>query len=142
EAHRHRKAMFMSLMTPEAIGRLAELTEEVWGTYQNNWQAMEEAVLFDEAREILCRSVCLWAGVPLKEAEVRRRSDDLEAMIDGPAAVGPRHWRGKAARRRAEAWIGSLVEQVRNRQLPAAEGKALHVIARHRDLDGRLLHPR
>ena len=30
----------------------------------------DRIVLFTEAREVLCRAVCEWAGVPLPEAEV------------------------------------------------------------------------
>jgi fatty-acid peroxygenase len=138
-AHRHRKQMFMSLMTPESIGRLADLTTSQWRVYLEKWQGMDEVVLFDAAREILCRSVCQWAGVPLPEEEVRRRADDLEAMIDSPAAFGPRHWRGKLARRRAEEWIGWLIEMVRAHHLPGAVDEPLQVIAWHCDLDGNLL---
>ncbi len=142
DPHRHRKQMFMSLMTPGRIRQLADLTAGQWSVYLKKWEGMRKIVLFDEVREILCRAVCAWAGVPLAEAEVRTRADDFEAMIDGPGAVGPRHWRGKRARRRAEQWIADLVARVRAGDLRSPAGSALDVIACHRDLNGRLLAPR
>jgi fatty-acid peroxygenase len=116
EAHRLRKQMFMSLMTPEGIGKLAALTTEQWRAYLDKWEKIKKVVLFHEVEEILCRAVCLWAGVPLKESEVRKRTNDFGSMIDSPAAIGPRHWKGRLARRRAEKWIGNIIEQIR---LPA-----------------------
>lgn len=142
EPHRHRKAMFLSLMTPEGIRRLTELAEEQWHAYAARWETSERVVLHAHAREILCRAVCAWAGVPLEEAEVERRTHDLGELIDSPAAVGPKHWEGRLARKRAERWIGSLVERVRAGSLPAAEGSALHAVATHRDLAGELLDTR
>ncbi|GAA4021096.1 hypothetical protein GCM10022232_77350 [Streptomyces plumbiresistens] len=66
---------------------------------------------------------------------------DLVAMVDGFATPGPRHWRARRARARSEAWLGRLVEDVREGAAAAPAGSALDVVVRHRDVDGRLLDP-
>lgn len=142
ETHRRRKEMFMSLMTPEGIQDLVELAANQWNAYLDEWEKREEVVLFYEVREILCRAVCSWVGVPLQESEVKKRSDDFGAMIDGSGAVGLRHWRGRLGRGRAERWISSLVEEVRAGKLEVPEESAFHRIAWYRDPDGELLEER
>ncbi|MEU2613562.1 cytochrome P450 [Micromonospora sp. NPDC007271] len=138
-AHRARKAMLMSIMTPAAIDRLGELFDDEWRARVPVWVRSGPVVMYDEVGRMLARAVCAWAGVPLAGADVASRAADLHAMIEAPAAVGPRHWRGLLARRRAEPWLGDLVERVRRGALPAPEGSALRVIAEHRDDQERLL---
>ncbi|MEV0157501.1 cytochrome P450 [Micromonospora sp. NPDC050686] len=137
--HADRKAMFMSLMTPSAVRHLGQLFEDEWRARIPAWERSGPVVLFDEVGRMLTRAVCAWAGVPLAEREVARRTGDLHAMIDAPVALGPRHWRGRLARRRGEHWAGDLVERVRRGALPAPAGGALRVIAEHRDGGGRPL---
>jgi len=139
DAHRRRKALFMSLMTPEGIKRLSDLTARHWRGYGEKWEGVDRVVLFHEAGELLCRAACEWAGVPLRESEVSKRTRDFEAMIDSPAALGPRHWRGRRARGRAERWIGNIVEDVRAGKREAPEGSALHAVVSHREAGGELL---
>ncbi len=139
EAHRWRKRMFMSLMTPEGIRRLADAVDDRWRARIREWEATGEVVLFHEVEEILCRAACRWAGVPLTESETEQRTREFAAMIEGAGAVGPRNWRGLLLRRRTERWIRNLVEEVRARKLEVAEGSAAQVIAWHRDPDGELL---
>ena len=139
DAHRHRKQMFMSLMSDEGIQRLADLTKEQWLAYARKWSQMDRVVLFDEAREVFCRASCIWTGVPLPESVVKRRTKDLGAMIDGSGAVGLKHWQGRRSRKRAEKWIEQIIQQVRNNQLEISKSSALYAIANHRNLDGALL---
>ncbi|MCZ7435919.1 cytochrome P450 [Micromonospora sp. WMMC241] len=135
-AHRARKAMFMSLMTPAAVRRLGQLFDDEWRARIPTWAEDGPVVLYDEVGRILTRAVWAWAGVPLAEADVRRRTAEMHAMIEGPAVLGPKHWRGLLARRRAERWAGELVDRVRAGTLPAPEDSALRVIAEHRDERG------
>lgn len=142
-AHRHRKQMFVVLlMTPERIAQLADISAAQWRMAAVRWTNTVRVVLFPELQEILCHAVCKWAGVPLSEAEARERARDFGAMIDGGGGVGPRYWRGRLARKRAEQWITEMVEQVRSRRLNAGGETALHVIAHHRELNGDLLESR
>src|SRR3546814_1246075 len=64
-------------------------------------------------QELLTRSVCGWAGVPLPEAEVGRRAAELTALFDYAGSVGPKHWWSRLSRRRSESWIEGIVEQIR-----------------------------
>ncbi|USK62472.1 cytochrome P450 [Peribacillus asahii] len=139
EAHIRRKLLFMSLMTPPHQKRLAELAMEQWQASISKWEGAEKVVLFDEAKNILCRIACHWAGVPLEESEVKERADDFSAMVDAFGAVGPRHWKGRRARTRAEEWIRGIIEDVRTGKLKAEEGSALYSMAFHRELDGNQL---
>jgi fatty-acid peroxygenase len=102
DAHIHRKILFMSLMTPTAEEKLANLTNEQLKASITKWQQEEKVVLFDEAKEILCRIACQWAGVPLEENEVNERAEDFFSMVDSFGAVGPRHWKGRRARNQIE----------------------------------------
>ncbi|MFG1677990.1 cytochrome P450 [Micromonospora sp. NPDC049282] len=135
-AHRARKAMFMSIMTPAAVRRLGQLFDDEWRARIPTWAENGPVVLYDEVGRMLTRAVWGWAGVPLAEADVRRRTAEMHAMIEAPAVLGPKHWRGLLGRRRAERWAGALVERVRADALPAPEGSALRVIAEHRDERG------
>ncbi|MEU4383028.1 cytochrome P450 [Micromonospora echinofusca] len=137
--HADRKAMFMSIMTPAAIRQLGQLFDDEWRARVPAWEAGGPVVLYDEIARMLTRAVCAWAGVPLADSEVHRRTAELHAMIEGPAALGLQHWRGRWGRRRGERWIGQVVERERAGTLPAPEGSALRVIAEHRDDRGRLL---
>jgi len=51
ESHHQRKRMFMSLMTPINIGRLAEATEGRLRERLGAWETMEEVVLHEEVQE-------------------------------------------------------------------------------------------
>lgn len=142
EAHRRRKAMLMSVMTPQHIGDLADRFAAEWEAAIDRWERTDRVVVFDEVGEMLCRAVCGWAGVPLPPEEVTRRRDELLAMVDSAVAVGPRHWRGRRARTRAERWLAGLVRRVRAGALELPEGTPLRVVAEHRDHRDRLLPPR
>lgn len=138
-AHRHRKEMFMSLMTPQSIHQLNELVSQNWLSYLAKWEKMNQVVLFTEVQEIFCRSACAWAGVPLAEEEVKKRAQDFTAMVDAFGAVGLRHWRGRRARSRTEKWVMQLIKKVRNHRFTIPEGTPLAVIAWHKEPDGQLL---
>src|SRR3546814_10136908 len=93
-------------------------------------------------QELLTRSVCGWAGVPLPEAEVGRRAAELTALFDYAGSVGPKHWWSRLSRRRSESWIEGIVEQIRPGDLSPPEGSAARVIATWRAQDGAVLSPR
>lgn len=138
-AHRHRKKLFMSLMTPESIKEIRQIAEEQWELAVNNWQKTDRIELLFEAEKILCITACQWAGVPLKAKNLNTRTKDLAAMIDAFGAVGPRHWEGRMARNRAEKWIEDIIEKIRSNEMKVAEDKPLHNVAWHRDLNHELL---
>jgi fatty-acid peroxygenase len=137
--HNHRKKMFMSLMSPEGIQSLTDITMKQWETALNKWEHMDQVLLYEEVKEIMCRTACQWAGVPLEEEVVKEMTKHLAAMFESPAAVGPNHWQGRRARNKVESWIGELVDKVRNGEINPPEDTALHRFAWHRDVEGNLL---
>lgn len=139
DAHKHRKQMFMSLMSRERLQKLNEIHAKQWENALDKWQQMEEIELYEETLEIMCRTACEWAGVPVEEEEIKKLADDLRAMFESATAVGPSHWAGRHARNRVEKWIGELIDQVRDGKLNPEEDTALHAFSWHRDLEGILL---
>ena len=139
DTHGCRKDMFMSVLTPGSRHRLMELLAEAWQAYAEEWEHMDEVRLFPEVQEILCRAACAWAGVPLREEEVELRARDFGAMVDAFGGVGPRHWRGKQARRRAEKWIRGIIRKIRSDKLAVEKGLPAHTVAWHREPNGELL---
>lgn len=142
EAHRHRKRLFMSLLTDDAVAELVRLSETHWQAAIETWQRSDHIVLMPEVQAILTRSVCEWAGVPLAEGEVLLRRDQLAAMIDGAGGIGARHLRARKARKEAENWMIGLISRVRAGELQVDETRALAVVARYLDLGGKALDER
>ncbi|SFD52647.1 cytochrome P450 [Streptomyces aidingensis] len=144
EEHRVRKRMFLSLLTPpDRVADVAAHAAAAWDEAVASWARRPGAVvLFDEAAQVLTAAVCRWAGVPPGAGRVGAVAGDLVAMVDGFATLGPRHWRARRARRRCEAWLAPLVEEVRSGVRTAPEGSALAAVAGHRDAGGRMPGPR
>lgn len=141
EAHQHRKAMFMSLMTPRRVEDLISITQDLWREACDKWAAQEQVVLYDAMHELLTRAVCFWAGVPLVEEEVAERTSDLVALFDAAGAAGPRHFWSRHQRKDADAWAQDLILRIREGQLNPPPECAAHVIAFHHDLEGQPLSP-
>ena len=139
EAHRHRKRMFMELLTGGTPGDMAARCAEAWRARATGWQPERPVVLLEEAREVLFGAVCEWAGVQPGEAGLS--AHDMAELIEAPGAVGLRHWKGRLARRRSDRRVAALIERVRSGTSEARPGTALQVVAHHRDLEGHLLEP-
>ncbi len=139
EDHLHRKKLFMALMTPFHGEQLAKLVSEDLEASIDKWKVNDEVILFQESKEILCRVACKWAGVPLIESDVKERAEDFSAMVDAFGAVGPRHWKGRIARNKAEEWIVGIIKDVRSYKLKVEEDSALYAMAFHKDLHGKEL---
>jgi fatty-acid peroxygenase len=137
--HLNRKDVFMNLMNRDSIEALVQSTARFWNKALAQSAQQGEMNVFECAQVALCRGVCAWAGVPLPNFEVARRTHDLVAMVDGFGAIGPRHWRGRWARSRSEYWIRSLIERVRTRTFTAPKDSVLDAWTWHRDETGTLL---
>jgi fatty-acid peroxygenase len=139
ENHRRRKSMFMELLGPSQVDRLVKVGSDWWPQFAERWIGTSQVVLYDEMCELLCRTACQWAGVPLDENEVPQRTRELVAMFENADALGPTYWWATWMRRRSERWIGACIMRIRNHQAPTPENSRAGVVAAHRDLDGRLL---
>ncbi|MGY1618530.1 cytochrome P450 [Geodermatophilus sp. SYSU D00691] len=141
--HRVRKAMFVALLLGDGTGPLVQRTTAAWDDAVRAWAQRRSIVLFEESAKVLTGAVCRWAGVPLDDDEVPAVARDLQALVDGFATGGPRHWRARRARGRRERWLAQLVEDHRaQRTTEVPVGSAVDVVAHHRDADGELLEPR
>ena len=135
-AHRHRKALFMSLMSPDGIARIAGLLEHHWREALPRWTSMAEVRLLPAIGEVLTRTACDWAGVPVPERDMPALSRELQAMIREAGHVRPGTLYALALRRRTERRMRWLVEDVRAGRVTPPEGSALAAVARHREPDG------
>ncbi|MFD1718403.1 cytochrome P450 [Georgenia deserti] len=141
-AHHHRKAMFRGLLGgPEAVGRIREMFIEEWQRAVRLWSGQDRIELHRHAQVVLTRTALRFTGVRLNEADVRRRAQDLAAMVDRVALVGPPNWWARLRRRGTEAWAADLVERTRAGELSPPPESPLAVIAAHAEPDGRPLSP-
>jgi fatty-acid peroxygenase len=139
DMHHCRKDMFLSVLSHDASHRLADVFEDEWRRAVPVWARRGPVVLHQEVREVLCRSVCAWAGVPLADEEVVDMARHLGALVDGAGSVGPRNWVGFAHRWVAERWAREVVGAVRDDRFDPGADSAVAAVARHRDADGASL---
>jgi len=141
-AHRHRKALFLSVTSPQRTHTLAGIVRDHWRQAAGGWPARGRIVLYDELQPILCRSACAWAGVPLPERDVARRTRQLTALFDQAGNVGPRHWWARLERRRADRWMRTIIAGLRGGRIEARPDQAAAAMAAAKDLEGRPLPAR
>ncbi len=79
EAHRHRKAMFLRILTREAPERLAARLAEALDALADARPA--RIVVQEEMVRILTRITCDWAGIPLPEAERSLRAAQIVQSV-------------------------------------------------------------
>jgi len=138
DAHRHRKALFVTLLMGDGIETLAKLAGESFDQRAEQWRGGPAVPLFDEAAKAIAQAVTQWVGVPDGQRDLDALAADLVALVDGFATIGPRHWRALAARRRRERWLAEIIERVRGEEPSAAP---LSAIAHYTE-DGHHLDPR
>lgn len=137
--HTQRKQLFMSLMSKENLERMDKEIEYQLEKAVEKWKEQSEIILYDEAKELLVKAACAWAGVPLQQEEIKRRTEQITSMFESPMAFGPSHWRGRNGRNLAEKWIRDLIRQVRNSEIQAEEHTALYTFSQHKDAKGEFL---
>lgn len=138
EAHLQRKQLFVSLTSDTQVADLVEISGEAWRRAAARWSLADRVVLYDQARELLTRAVCTWAGVPLAEAEVAGRTRDLALLFDAAGRAGG-HLAARRARARCERWAADVIERIRADELPQADGCPAQAVALYKQADGRLL---
>ncbi len=136
--HRQRKEMFLSLMGAEQISQLASITQEQWLLAASQWEGEKLIYLLDEVQKIMCIVACQWTGVPIKSEDVPKHSKEFGSMVDAFGGVGPRHLKGKTARKSSERWIRNMISQVRGGWLSTVPGSAMYTISFYKE-SGKLL---
>ena len=138
--HRHRKELFLSItMDGERVQSLADAVERGWLERAQTWQRKDEVDLYPELLQLLTSNACDWAGVPLRDDEVRLRASQLSSLFDEAADPGLGHVRSLLARRSANRWAAGVVDAVRSGGLATEESTPVHTVAHHRGPDGHLL---
>lgn len=132
EAHRNRKALFLDLLDANQQKQLRRQFRIEWSKAVHEWGG-KRVRLYDAAAEVLTRAVCRWAGVRLPGGDVRQRSLEFLAMIDGAGSFGPRNWRGRALRLRTESWARAVIRESR----ASDDDTVVTRITRYRGADGR-----
>lgn len=132
--HRARKALFLDVLEDRQRARMVQVFRDQWERALPSWQDATRVGLHDATAEVLVRTVCQWAGLPLREEDVRARTKEFLAMIDGAGAFGPRNWRGLLLRSRTERWARQLLADA-----DADSDTIVGRLLRHRDLDGSRL---
>ncbi|CEA09435.1 Fatty-acid peroxygenase [Arthrobacter saudimassiliensis] len=125
-AHRHRKAMFLAMMGPEAVTRLREIFVRTWKRRVDSW-GVDPVVLHGEAHWILTAAAAEWAGVPLADSEVDARAPEFALMVNQAGSFGPKNWWAQLRRRRTEKWARGIIADLRagRRRAPADSPAAL-----------------
>lgn len=139
EEHRDRKEMLMSVMTPDQLNNLLDITKMQWEQSLDKWSQMDKIVFYEEVKELLCKVAFKWIGVPLHETDIKKMTKDLAAMFETLTAIGPSHRIGRTFRNKAGKKIQALIFNTREQTIKLSENTVLHQFAFHKDPDGNLL---
>ncbi|HLS59972.1 MAG TPA: cytochrome P450 [Virgibacillus sp.] len=140
--HQHRKKMLLlETIDPQKLQELTQIVTSEWENAVEQWIQMDEVILYESSREIMCRTACKWVGVPYEEKNIKQLTTDLTAMFESAGAVGPTHWRGRNARNRIEKWLCTLIDHVRAGEVNLSDDSIFHNFSFYRDLAGQLLDP-
>jgi fatty-acid peroxygenase len=134
--HKHRKALFLELLTPDAAVEVAKIADELWRARPA--APLDPVSIFAVAAELHCAAVCRWAGIPPQSVDLHL-AGDLVAIVDGCASIGRRRLRARRARRHVGTWARRLVARCRGGHLPVPDGCPLERIAKFTTADGGLL---
>ena len=139
EDHHHFKRMFLSMMTPERLEDIKRMAIEELDAKVNSWETQEQVVLMDELDEILTRAVCHWAGLPLKEVEVKQRTKELASMVDSFNGSLTDFTEGAQSRQSQEKWLKEIIQDIRSGVYNPPPYTAAYIVAHHKDTNGKLL---
>ena len=140
DAHRARKALFVDVLTADAVADLARRAEQQWAAAMATWAERYPVPLFVEASQVLAAAALDWAGVPPDRAELPRRARQLVDLVDGFATPVRPYLRAVAGRRRLGQWAERLVRDTRTGVITPRPGSVLHAVSSHL-VGGRRLPP-
>jgi fatty-acid peroxygenase len=140
--HRHRKALFLSILSPPRVAALTARVADDWRRWTGDRLRGTPVGFYHEAKLLLMRAVCDWSGIPLEEHDLESRTRSVAALYEYAGSVGPRHWWARWMRTRSERWAEDLISSVRRGSLRPEPESAVARIALHHGLDGALLPPR
>ena len=59
------------------------------------WEKKKFIVLFCEVAQVLCKSICNWVGVPLKDEVAGKTAERFISIVDAFGSLGPHTGGGK-----------------------------------------------
>lgn len=137
--HQHRKEMLMSVMNPNKIQQLITLIKLHWEKAIIKWEQMEQIIFYEEVQQILCRAACEWVAVPLKEAEVVKRTKELASLFESASSFGPTYLAGRRSRNKLNEWIEENINEIQMGKMNVDTSSILYTFATFYDLNGDLL---
>lgn len=140
-AHRRRKEMHLSLLSDDKVTSLGMLVREIFRLEAVRWLLRDEVSLYEECQKVLTEAVCQWAGIPVEEENISERALDIAAQYDRSGGSPLMHFSARNHRARAEAWMASLIKDVRSGKLIPEPGSPLAVITSFRDHRHQPLDP-
>lgn len=139
EEHRNRKRYFLDLMTETRIEEWGLILKKEFLKAAIDWMEQPEIVFYEEVKKVLTRAVCEWAGVPLPEKDVKKRTKQLANLFEMVAQTNHKFLQGVVSIKTSTKWAKELIEQVRKGELNPKEDTALYKIAFYKKIDGSLL---
>jgi len=139
EEHRNRKSIFLDLMSEERVDIWGKLLKKHLLKATQEWMKEDSINFYEESQKVLTRAVCEWAGVPLPEEDVEKRSKQLAITFESPASLSPKHIKGRIGRNKAEDWTEELIKQVRDGELHPEEDTGLYQLAMRKDFNEEFL---
>ncbi|SHN23022.1 cytochrome P450 [Gracilibacillus kekensis] len=138
--HHHRKAMFMSLMTEDKLKEITTMTQVEWmnefsGLYQ------KDVNVYEAAKRVLTRVALRWTGMPSEEDDLEKWVNELSNLFENTAKIGPKHWKARSSRTKAEDFLIEVVKKVRDQRLNVEKDRAVYQFSWHCDSQGDLLDP-
>lgn len=141
-AHLHRKQLFLSILTSERVSLLKEILHDKFKSSIPTWHKLEQICLFEESTRLLCESACEWCGIPITSEEANIRGKQFMTMVYAIGQIGPKYWKGKAARKSTEQWMETIIKEVRSGERSPQKETPLYQIAYYKGIDGNPLSDR
>lgn len=139
DEHRNRKQYFLDLMTDERIEEWGLILKKELLKGAVKWMEEPSIEFYEESKKVLTKAVCEWAGVPLPEGDVEKRTAQLSNLFEMVAQPNPKFAKGVVARKTSTDWAKDLIQQVRQGELTPKKETALYQMAFHKNLDGSLI---
>lgn len=140
EPHKHRKTIFMDLMTPKQMEEYHRILDKNLSEKMNRQNG--EFNLFDLSKEVLFRSICEWAGIDLSkmtQEDVNRLAEYQISMISSAVTNPATHIKGIENRKKSEKWAQGLIEKARTQPVAGKKDLALYAFASAKDENGEML---
>ncbi|WP_096550158.1 cytochrome P450 [Ureibacillus thermosphaericus] len=138
-AHRHRKKMFMNVLTKEKINEFLDIAKLEWEKALDQWSKETEIIFYEEMKTLLCKAAFKWIGYPPHEKDTEILMNEIGAMFETPIAFGLQHWIGRNKRNQLEKKMEKLIEKIRSNEVQVQSESILHQFVFYKDLNGSLL---